>query len=227
MRTHLCSKLAAGLTLSFVFSTSGLAHAEKVAEPATNVQFDAQKSVDGKSYTLVGVGLRKKFVVKVYAMAMYVEDVEGKRAFPSLATKAGGRDKAKLTEGDRAQSFLLWGQFGKLAVLHFVRDVSASQVRDAFQDGLGEELSDKAPPDVREATQTFLKTVDRDMKSGEEITLRSGPDGKIEMSMGGQAKGPVQNAKLARGLWAVWLGAKPISKDLRSELVNRIDALGN
>ena len=203
----------------------GVAAAEKVAEPSTGIEFDGQKSVDGKRFTLVGVGVRKKLMVKVYAMGMYVEDVEGKRAFPSLATKAGGRDKAKLTEGDRAQSFLLWGQFAKLAQLHFVRDVGADKVRGAFEEGLGEELSSKAPADVRQAAQAFLKLIDRDMKNGEELTLRTGADGKIELSTAGEAKGTVQNAKLVRALWSVWLGAKPSSKELRGELVNRIDRL--
>jgi hypothetical protein len=225
MRTHFCSQIGVMLVASVL--AAGVARAEKVAEPATGVQFDSAKSVDGKSYTLVGVGVRKKFVVKVYAMALYVEDVEGKRAFPSLATKAGGREKEKLVQGDRAQSFLMWGQFGKLATLHFVRDVDAGKVRGAFEEGLGEELSDKAPADVREAAQAFLKMVDHDMKSGEEISLRTSPDGKIEFAMGGQSKGTVQNAKLVRALWGVWLGGKPISKDLRSELVSRIDQLGN
>ena len=204
-----------------------IAAAEKVVEPSTGVQFDAQRTADGKSYTLVGAGVRKKFVVKVYAMGLYVEDVEGKRAFPSLATKAGGRDKAKLTEGDRAQSFVMWGQFGKMTVMHFVRDVGADKVRGAYEESLADELSDKSPADVREAAQAFIKMYDHDMKNGEEIVLRTSAEGKIELSIAGQAKGSVQNTKLARAIWGIWLGNKPISKDLRIELVIRIDALGN
>lgn len=236
MRTRSCSKLdrfwtsaVAGVLLAIAVvpcGGAGTARAETIAEPSSGVQFDTTKTADGKSFTLVGVGLRKKFVVKVYAMALYVENVEGKRAFPSLATKAGGREKEKLTQGDRAQSFLIWGQFGKLAVLHFVRDVSAGQVRSAFEDGLAEELSDKASGDVREAAQGFLKMLDRDVKNGDELTLRSSPDGKLEVNLGGQAKGAVQNSKLVRALWGVWLGSKPISKELRADLVSRIAQLG-
>jgi len=220
----LARSLAIGATVALL--APGLARAEKVAEPSTGVQFDAKKSVDGRSYTLVGAGVRKKFVVKVYAMGLYVEDVEGKRAFPSLATKAGGTDKAKLTEGDRAQSFLMWGSFNKIAILHFVRDVGAEKIRGAFEDGLGDELSDKAPADVREAAQAFLKLVDKDVKNGEEVILHTSPDGKVELSIAGAGRGAVQNAKLARAIWSVWLGSKPISKDLRGDLVNRIDELG-
>ena len=219
-RIIVCGALAA------VSLTAARARAEKIAEAATGVQFDAKKSLDGRSYTLVGTGVRKKFVVKVYAMALYVEDVEGKRAFPSLASKAGGADKAKLTEGDRAQSFVMWGSFNKVGLLHFVRDVGAEKIRGAFEDGLADELSDKAAADVREATQAFIKLFDRDVKNGDEIALHTSPDGKVDLTIAGQNKGSVQNTKLARAIWGVWLGAKPISKDLRAELVNRIDELG-
>jgi long-chain acyl-CoA synthetase len=213
-----------GLALSL--SASRPAVAEKVAEAATGVQFDAQKSWDGKAYTLVGTGVRKKFIVKVYAMALYVENVDGKRAFSSLATKAGGSDQAKLTEGDRAQSFLIWGSFGKVAVMQFVRDVDGAKIKGAFEEGFADELSDKAPADVRTATQEFLKLFDKDLKTGDQIVLRTSADGKIDVSIGGQAKGSVQNAKLVRALWSIWLGGHPISKELRADLVNRISELG-
>ena len=216
----------AALAASVLTFLPALAAAEKVTEPSTGTQFDAQRTFDGKGYTLVGAGVRKKFVVKVYAMGLYLENVEAKRAFPSLATKAGGSDLAKLTEGDRAQAFIVWGAFGKAAVLHFVRDVDAGKVRGAFEDSLGDELSDKAPADVREAAQAFHKLIDRDVTNGEDFMVRTGADGKVELTIAGQVKGSVQNAKLARAIWNVWLGAKPISKDLRGELVNRIDQLG-
>lgn len=226
MRKHSGLVTASLALAALTFAAPAVVRAEKIAEASTGVQFDTQKTVDGKSYTLIGTGVRKKFIVKVYGMGLYVEDVEGKRAFPSLATKAGGRDKAKLTEGDRAQNFVMWGQFAKMAVMQFVRDVGADKIRGAYEESLADELSEKSPADVREAAQAFVKMCDRDVKSGEQIVLRTSPDGKIEMSIGGQAKGSVQSAKLVRSIWAIWLGGKPISKDLRTELVNRIDALG-
>jgi hypothetical protein len=214
------------LSLAVCTSLVAPAFADKVKEPATGVELDAQKTDGGKTYTLVGLGVRKKFGFKVYAMGLYVENVDGKRAFPSLATKAGGTDKAKLTSGDRAQSFIVWGGFGKLAIMHFVRDVGADKVREAFESGLSEELSDKASPDLREATQNFLKLVDRDLKSGDEIEIKTNNEGRLELSIGGQAKGGVTNAKLARAIWNVWLGSKPVTADLKADLVNRIDELG-
>ena len=214
------------LSAALVFGLSGAALAEKVTEPATGVAFDSEKSVGGKSYTLVGAGVRKKFFVKVYAMGLYVDTTDGKRAFSSLATKAGGSDQAHVTAGGKADSFVIWGQFDKLGILHFVRDVGAEKVREAFTEGLGEELSEKAPADVREAAQAFLKLIDRDLKSGDELVLHSDNAGRLEVSIGGENKGGVQNAKLARAMWNVYLGSKPPTKELKTELTNRISELG-
>src|SRR5262249_32653023 len=117
-----------------ILALCAVARAESVEEPATNIRFDAATSVDGRPYVLLGVGVRRKFVVKVYAMALYVDEAEARHAFPALATRAGGRDHAKLVAGDHAQSFVLWGTFGKLARLHFVRDVEVKKIREAFEE---------------------------------------------------------------------------------------------
>ncbi len=205
---------------------SGFARAESVPEPSTGHAFETSATVDGRPYVLVGVGVRKKFVVKVYAMALYIDEAEGRHAFPALVSRAGGRDHAKLTSGDHAQSFVMWGTFGKLAKLHFVRDVDAAKIRGAFEEGLEEELSDKSPPEIKQAAQQFLAMFDKDLKEGQEIVLRTSADGKIEATVAGAAKTGPQSARLARAVWGIWLGAKPISADLRRGLIERIDVLG-
>src|SRR5262249_17263500 len=138
----------------------------------------------------------------------------------------GGHDHARLTSGDHAQSFVMWGTFGKMAILHFVRDVDAGKIRGAFEEGLEEELSDKAPADLKAAAQAFLALFDKDLKEGQEIVLRPSADGKIELDIAGTKKSGPQSGRLARSVWGIWLGAKPISADLRRGLVERIDVLG-
>ena len=207
-------------------SLPSAAHAETVEEASTGYKFDAVRTVDGRPYALLGVGVRKKFVVKVYAMALYIDEAEGRHAFPALVSRAGGHDHAKLTSGDHAQSFVMWGTFGKLAVMHFVRSVDAAKIRGAFEEGLEEELSDKSPPDIKQGAQAFLALFDKDLKDGQEIVLRTTADGKIEVDIAGAKKSGPASPRLARAVWAIWLGAKPISADLRRGLVERIDVLG-
>jgi hypothetical protein len=214
------------MRLAAALLVCALAHAETVKEPATGHAFESVMPVEGRPYALVGVGLRKKFVVKVYAMALYVDEAEGRHAFPALVSRAGGHDHARLTSGDHAQSFVMWGTFGKMAILHFVRDVDAGKIRGAFEEGLEDELSDKAPADLKASAQAFLALFDKDMKEGQEIALRTAADGKIEADIAGTKKSGPQSPRLARSVWGIWLGAKPISADLRRGLVERIDVLG-
>src|SRR5438105_11977039 len=107
------------------------AHAETVEEPSTGFKFETVRNVEGRPYTLVGAGVRKKFVVKVYAMALYLDEAEGRHAFPALVSRAGGSAHAKITGGDHAQSFVMWGTCGKLGWLHCVRNVDAAKIRGA------------------------------------------------------------------------------------------------
>ncbi|MSP59961.1 MAG: hypothetical protein EXR72_06400 [Myxococcales bacterium] len=205
LRTALLSSLCA-------LPLAGTVRAETIAEPSTGHGFESPRSIDGKPYTLVGTGVRKKFIIKVYAMAIYVEDAGARKGF------AAGR-------GD-AQGFVMAGQFGKLGVLHFARSVDSSKIRDAFREGLEDELSDRAPADVRQAAEGFIAAFDRDMTEGQEIHIRTTGDGKIEASIAGQKRALGQNPKVARAIWGIWLGAKPISTDMRKTLVDRLDALG-
>ena len=64
------------------------------------------------------------------------------------------------------------------------------------------------------------------MQKGEEILIRTMPDGRVQVEIAGQKKDAATDARLARGIWEVWLGAKPISSDLKKALVDRIEALG-
>lgn len=106
-------------------------HAEEVVEPGSGHAFPALLTHDSRPYTLAGVALRKKFIIKVYGMGLYVDQAAAKQAFPSLLAKAGGHDREHLLSGDRAQTFVAWGHFGKLGVLHFVRDVDKDRIREA------------------------------------------------------------------------------------------------
>jgi hypothetical protein len=213
------------LLFALLLVLPAMARAELVKEPSTGHAFESSVTVDGRPLTLLGVGVRKRFVIKVYAMGLYVDEAEARRAFPALAQRAGGRDHARLVRSDHAQAFVIWGGFPKMGVLHFVRAVGAERIREAFREGLADELSDKAPADLRAAAEAFLALFDQDLKEGDELILRTGRDGKVDVEVAGVKKPGPQSAKLVRAVWSIWLGQKAISKDLRLGLVDRIDRL--
>jgi hypothetical protein len=179
----------------------------------------AARSVDGRPLTLVGQGARVKDGDKLYDMQMWIDEEDGRRAFPALAMRASGRDKAHLTRGDHGPAFLVWGRFTKQAVFKFARAVPAATMQGDIKSVL-EEL--KGASDV-----AALFAVDAD--AGDEWVLTTKDNGEIELRTGDEKEdrksGP-QSPKLERALWNVWLGAKPLSVELRRQLIEKLDQLG-
>ena len=191
------------------------ARADSVVEPSTGHAFDSTRTVDGKSYALLGTGVRKKFIVKVYAMALYGEAAGVKKAL------AAGKPAP-----EKAPHFVAHADFDKVAILHFVRDVDHGKMHEAYQESLKEELSDKAPPDLKKDAEAFVALWDQDVKNGQEIIISTTSEGKVEMGFPAVKKQGPTSPKLVQAIWRIWLGAKPISADLRTALVSRLEEAG-
>ena len=179
----------------------------------------AARSVGGRPLTLVGQGARVKDGEKLYDMQMWIDEEDARRAFPALAMRAGGRDKARLVRGDHGPAFLVWGRFTKQAVFKFARAVPAATMQGDVNSAL-EEL--KGSSEV-----AALFAVDAD--AGDEWVLTTKDNGEIELRTGDdkddRKEGP-QSPKLERALWNVWLGSRPLSVELRRQLIEKIDQLG-
>ncbi len=175
--------------------------------------------VDGRPLVLVGQGARVKDGAKIYDMQMWIDDEDARRAFPALAMRAGGRDKTRLVRGDHAPGFLVWGRFTKVAVFRFAKPVTAAAMKEDVQSALEEVKG------ADEAAALFA--VDAD--AGDEWVLTTRDNGEIELATGDdkddRKDGP-QSPKLQRALWNVWLGAHPLSVELRRQLIEKIDLLG-
>jgi len=196
------------LLLLGVLSTGGAAKA-----PA------APHTVDGRPLVLVGQGARMKDGDKLYDMQMWIDEEDGRRAFPALAMRAGGRDKAKIVRGEHAPAFLVWGRFTKQAIFKFAKAVPAATMRDEVKELLGDEKG-------ADAVAALFAV---DAHEGDEWVLTTRDNGEIELKTGdgkdGTKEGP-QSPKLQRALWNVWLGAKPLSVELRRSLIEKINLLG-
>lgn len=196
--------------------TLAMVLAGMLAATAAAAEKDAKRSVDGRPLVLVGQGARVKDGQKLYDLQLWVDEQDGKRAFPALAMRAGGRDKARLVRGEHAPDFIVWGRFTKQAVIKFARAVTAAEMRQDVKSALTED-DDKA---------AALLALFVDADAGDEWVLTTGDNGQIELATGDGKKQAPQSPKLERALWDVWLGAKPLSVELRRELIEHIDVLG-
>ena len=189
--------------------------AAAVQEPKTGVNFDETVNQSGTDMVLAGTGVRTKMMVKVYALALYLES-SGKTALAQFKSEA-----AKPT--DNLYNAVITGNFAKMFVLHFVRDVGGDKVADAFKEALSKHPNMSAP-DVQNDAQTFFKACTIDMKNdqvlkifvkGDEVTVIP-PTGNPTV---------IKNAKLAEMVPAIWLGKNAVSDDLKKALVSRLSQI--
>jgi len=191
-------RLIAGLLL---LSCVAPAFAQEIAEPRTGTKFAAK---EGDS-SLLGIGLRTKTMlkVKVYAIGLYAADsaISG-----PLKGKAGSPELYKQ---------LVNGDFKKMVVMKFVRDVSTSQIRDAFR----ENLTNAGPK-----TDIWLAYFN-DIRSGQEIVISWVPGTGLETKVAGAEKPPLNDQDFAAAVFSIWLGEKPVQEDIKKDLVARAPEL--
>ncbi len=191
MRPFAALALAAALVLPAVPSRAD------VQVPDTSVSF-AEKVDD---LALLGTGLRTKtfLKVKVYAIGLYAAESglaahKGKGATPALYKD------------------LVWGDFGKELRLKFVREVTASQIQEAFRESL--EKADKAKVDA------FVAYFG-DTKVGQEYVLRWAPGGVLKTTVNGAAKPDITDKNFAAAVFGIWLGEHPVQDEIKDGLVSR------
>ncbi len=144
---------------------------------------------------LNGVGVRKKFVVKVYVAGLYL--------------KQKSSDAAAILKSDEP----------KRIVMHFVHDVSKKQLADGF-----EESFDNNSPDAKKTMKAdidrFLGALE-DLKDGNELVFTFVPGTGTTMTVNGKDKLTIATPAFAPVLLSVWLGPKPPNADLKKGLLGQ------
>lgn len=161
------------------------------AEPAEQVQ------LDGKPLALNGAGLRTRFFLKVYTIALYLP--EKKR--------------------DAAEVLALPGP--KRIALRMLRDVGADTFSEALVEGLKANQSDAEyqalEPRVR-ALEAIMAQV-KEAKKGMTIAL-DWTGGATRVLVDATPVGePIAGEDFYRALLRIWLGERPVQDDIKSALL--------
>lgn len=174
-----------------MMSAVGVAHGKE----CVGVSFPDQLQVQGSPLVLNGLGLRQAtvFKVDVYVAALYT---------------------AKATTDPNA---ILASNTPKQLVLHFVRNVGASDLTKAWEEGF--EANAKAQLPVLQRRVDTLKSWMADMKKGERLTFTHKPGGGIQVDVGGTAKGTIEGDDFAKAFLSIWLGTHPPNAGLKAGLL--------
>jgi len=151
--------------------------------------------VGTRTLTLNGMGLRTKYAFKVYVAGLYVTQ---KSSDPAAILKADAP---------------------KRLVMHFVRDVSQSQLTDGFKEGF-ENNSPEAAKTMKADIDHFMAALDS-VKDGEEIVFTYLPDTGTSMAIAGKEKLTIAGPAFAQMLFSVWLGPKPPNASLKKGILGQ------
>jgi hypothetical protein len=138
---------------------------------------------NGKSLVLNGMGLRKKFIIKVYVGGLYLPQKE-KSAAKVLGTDAPRR-----------------------MVLSFIYDVSKDQMCEAWDEGL-EANTPNASAEVQKNFKTLCTWMDG-VGKGQQLVLTYLPGEGTRVEVAGKAKGTLPGKPTADAILSTWIGQDP------------------
>lgn len=139
--------------------------------------------VNGKSLVLNGMGLRSKFVIKVYVGGLYLPQKE--------------KSAQKVLAADAPRSM----------VLSFIYDVSKDQMCEAWEEGL-EDNTPKASAEVKNNFKTLCGWMDG-VGKGQKLVMTYLPGEGTRVEVAGKTKGTLPGKPTADAILSTWIGPKP------------------
>lgn len=149
-----------------------------LAREVAGVPVAESTAVAGKSLTLNGVGVRKKFLFKIYVAALYVE--------------APSRDASAVLSFDGARRI----------EVHLLRDLSREQITDAIRDGFKKNAGERLPAMQARLDQLLGRL--SDLKKGSAFSVDYLP-GRGTQLVQGEEELVLPGKDFADALFSVWL----------------------
>ncbi|MGQ0505703.1 MAG: chalcone isomerase family protein [Myxococcaceae bacterium] len=163
------------------------------AKEAGGAKLPDTTTVEGKTLQLKGMGLRTKFVFKVYAAGLYVED-------------------ATLT----ADAIISADQVRRVHLV-MLRDVDKKTAADAYVEGISKNAKAKLPS-LKERLDKFAAALP-DAKSGDQLIFTYVPGKGLVGS--GKVDFTIEGKDFADAVFAMWLGKEPVDEGLKKGMLGQ------
>ncbi len=151
--------------------------------------------VGGKTLVLNGMGIRTKYIVKVYIAGLYLEQKSS--------------DANAIIKADAP----------KQIVMKFVHGASKSQMKDAFDESFRDNTPEAAKT-MKAQIDQLLNALDA-VKSGDEMVVTYVPGTGSSLAINGQNKVTIADPAFGPVLFSVWLGPKPPNADLKKGMLGQ------
>ncbi len=181
------------LILASLFLLSGPAEARTIA--GVTVPESVHLGKDSGTYILNGAGIRKKFFIKVYVGALY------------LQTRSHDVESILKMEGAKRVS------------MHFVHSkVSVEKIIDGWNKGFSANLTSEELASLQGQLARF-NALFRTVRKGDVIHIDFIPGRGTEVWLNNIKMGTVPGVDFYRALLKVWLGSHPADKELKKALL--------
>lgn len=149
--------------------------------------------VGDRSLVLNGLGLRKKFVVKVYVAGLYLE------------------------QKSKDANAIIKAEAPKRIVMQFLHGASKNQMADAFDESFNNNA-----PEARKALKAdidrLLGALEA-VKEGDQMVFTCVPGNGTTLFINGKEKVTIAAPAFGPMLLSVWLGPKPPNEDLKKGML--------
>jgi hypothetical protein len=165
------------------------------AAELAGVNLPDTQQVGSTKLVLNGLGLRTKFMVKVYVAGLYLEQ---KSSDPGAIIKADAP---------------------KRIVMKFLHGASQSQMADAFK----ESFQDNSPGATKTMQPDIDRLIAalEPIKVGDQMVFTYVPGTGTSLAINGQEKLTIPGAAFGPVLFSVWLGPKPPNADLKKGMLGQ------
>lgn len=173
--------LPAAMLCTLLLTMLCIAPADAAEEAGVTLPDTVQVGDD--TLVLNGIALREKFVFDVYVAGLYLKE---KSSNPEV---------------------ILQQDAPRMMVMHFVRDVDAKAINEAWLEGLEANVQD-VTPQLREKFGQ-LAAMMTDIKDGQEMGFTYAPATGTDVMVAGQPRGGIPGKDFADAILATWIGPKP------------------
>jgi len=159
------------------------------------VTFPDREQVEGSTLTLNGLGIRKATLLKVhvYVAALYVAQPSGD---PGVILAANAPTEL---------------------IMHFVRDVGAKDITEAWDEGIANNAKAQLP--ALKDRIVMLNGWMADIKNGQRMVFSFKPGVGLTARVNGTVKGTIKGDDFAKAFFSLWLGVQPANPELKTGLL--------
>jgi hypothetical protein len=171
-----------------------LAVGASAAGELAGVEMPDTVTVEGKTLTLNGMGLREKLWIDVYVAGLYLESKSS--------------DAAQILDSEQT----------KRIRMHFVyKKVGAKKLVGAWDEGMQANAGDqmaKLQPSLDQLNAWMV-----DLVKGDEMIFTSVPGKGLAVEVKGESKGVIEDEAFSMAFWSIFIGDKPPTDKLKQGLL--------